>query len=325
MKYSKFLVLLILVFTSCRKTGDLGSIGQNLSPDISSDAKKLTENFEKIPSAYDVNDYINGKLRGNRVSCPIAEDKFSQDKASSKNQLCDYPELGKKWIQNCEKLFTEGEIPKDALTYALKAFRKNSKSFQNKNCYMLGDTRHYSIGGMTRDKFEGALKNGIPNKCQIVINNTKEKLSTYRGRMYYIDICKGSVVKSYFNMGTGKKFQNVSNQKSTVKGVFLTGMKTFDFSSQKSGYKEIRRKAKDNKADALTLVGLQSTNNGSAVDYKYMHVSPYQSSHGCPSISGSNAWMIKELAKNGPSMVVNYADGMQDIDDVKNCGPRKGK
>lgn len=331
--------LLTVTVVSCKDKGLQTSIGEQISTDNRGVVNQASNNLTTVPSTYEVTDHLDNQLSSpSSVDCSpraVAETEpapaFS---GKSNNKLCNYPELGKDWIRNCENLFMNSNIPKDALEYTMKAFKNNFDKFRNKNCYLYKkDPKHYSLKGLTNDKFEEAMKDGIPNKCQIVINNTKEKLSTSRGKMYYIDICKGKVVESYFNMGSGtyeSDFANVKGKNSTVKGVFLTGNGDFDFkpsgAKSKVKYRELRKYMENNygesKAHAVQLIGLQSTNNGSGPDSKYMHVSPYRSSWGCPSIDKDNYWMIKELAKNGPSMVVNYGTGMQDIKEVNKCGNR---
>lgn len=299
----------------------------------------LTDGGKNYPSSYEVTNEISTSLSGPTGECTEAKPPKAVIVVESENELCNYPDLGAKWIKNCDNLYNQG-IPKDALEYTLKAFRQNATKFTNNKCYIFSER---ADGGSHAD-FKKAMAKGIPNKCQIVINNINEKApkgyeAPYRRKMYYIDICKGKVTTTYFNLGTGtfkgkntgKKFKNTNGERSTVKGVFLTGQKVFNFqptgSTSVPKYKAIRKRLKvksgEHKAHALQLFGLQKSNNGSGVDGKHMHVSPYQSSWGCPSVKEDNYWMINELGKNGPSLVVNYGDGMQDIDEVNDCGSRK--
>jgi len=328
--------LLTVTLVSCKDKTIQNSVGEQISSDNRGVVNQASNNLTTIPTTYDVTDHLDSQLSSpGQKDCNPKVAVEEETKASSENELCNYPELGDDWVANCENLFKNSNIPKDALEYTMKAFKNNFDKFRNKNCYLYKPgSSHYSLKGLSKNKFAEAMKDGIPNKCQIVINNTKEKISTYRGKMYYIDICKGKVVESYFNLGTGtysSGYANVSGKNSTVKGVFLTGTGTFDFqpggAKSKVKYREIRSYMKnkygESKAHAVQLIGLQSTNSGSGPDSKYMHISPYRSSWGCPSIDKNNYWMIKELAKNGPSMVVNYGEGMQDIKEVNKCGKRE--
>ncbi|WP_127715002.1 hypothetical protein [Halobacteriovorax sp. HLS] len=334
MSFKALLVITVIFITSCKSNDYISS---NLSGDTE-DIQKFTKDFTTIPSAHEVSEHINETLSAPQSDCipkaivvaPPAPEP------SKKNDLCNYPEMGKSWVSNCNKLYEAG-IPHDALNYTLKAFKNNFDKFRNNKCYIYTDKK----GEGPKKEFTDSMKNGIPNKCQIVINNTKEEAEKFpksqypfRRKMYYIDICKGEVKTSYFNLGSGtfkSNYANISGKHSTVKGVFMTGTNVFNFvpGGKKSipKYNAVRSYMKktygESKAHGLQLFGLQKTNNGSGPDSKYMHVSPYKSSWGCPSIDKDNYWMIENLAKNGPSMVVNYGDGMQDIEDVNDCGPRK--
>lgn len=241
---------------------------------------------------------------------------------TSNKPLCEMKGVSAQWVKNCEALYHAG-IPKDALEYALKVMQLNDDSFQSDKCYKTGPSGHYSMRGVSRGDFERKMSRGLPNKCQMVINDTRDKLGTYRGRMYYIDLCKGSspkIVKSYFNMGTGTFKNNYADRggaHTTVKGAFFTNYKTFSFQKNNSAYQAVKSRVKSlsgsYKAPSVQLFGLSTTNNEAGPNLKYMHVSGYKSSWGCPSISPDNYWMIEKLASNGPSLVLNYGTGMEDI------------
>lgn len=242
--------------------------------------------------------------------------------AVSSKPLCEMKGVSAQWVKNCEALYRAG-IPKDALEYALKVMQLNDDSFQSNKCYKTGPSWHYSMRGVTKGEFERKMSGGLPNKCQMVINDTRDKLGTYRGRMYYIDLCGGSspkIVKSYFNMGTGTFKNNYADRggaHTTVKGAFFTNYKTFSFQKNNSAYQAVKSRVKSlsgsYKAPSVQLFGLSTTNNEAGPNLKYMHVSGYKSSWGCPSISPDNYWMIEKLANNGPSLVLNYGTGMEDI------------
>ncbi|EQC44744.1 hypothetical protein [Bacteriovorax sp. Seq25_V] len=243
------------------------------------------------------------------------------------NPLCENG-LDDSWKANCDKLFDAG-IPKDALEFTLKTFNKNLHKFKSNKCFKWGEPKnHYSFARTNEAEFKNKVKDGIANKCQIVINDTREKQMQYRGTMYYIDLCEGSepkVIKTYFNMGTGtytNNFANVSGKKSTVLGAFLTNYQVFDYQPGNVKYQNLRSfiktKIGKNYAHGVQLFGLQKTNNNASNDMKYLHVSPYRSSWGCPSIDQKNYWMIEELAKNGPSLLVNYGEKSK-MEDINKC------
>lgn len=240
----------------------------------------------------------------------------------SKRPLCKMSGVSAQWVKNCEALYSAG-IPKDALEYALKVMQLNDDSFESDKCYKTGPSGHYSMAGVNKSSFANKMSRGLPNKCQMVINDTRDKQGTYRGRMYYIDLCSGSkpkVVKSYFNMGTGTFKNNYADSggaHTTVKGAFFTNYKTFSFQKNNAAYKAVKSRVKSlsgsYKAPSVQLFGLSTTNNEAGPNLKYMHVSGYKSSWGCPSIAPENYWMIEKLASNGPSLVLNYGSGMEDI------------
>lgn len=266
----------------------------------------------------------------------IAEDEVDPESTVvTEKEECQVEGTTPSWQQNCEKLYDKG-IPEGALNFALDVMKKNSSSFKSNKCYKkngLKQSGHASMMGMNAEKIESSLMaDGFKNKCQMVINDTDNKIKGYpcRATMYYIDLCQGDepvVSKDYFNLGSGtcskgRGFKNQSNQHTTVLGAFFTHTKTFDFTDTTKQQDKYRKVAKDiekmggpREATAVHLFGMQNTNNLASKNGKYMHVSPHKSSWGCPSVNKENYWMIKTLAENGPSLVVNYAEGkMEDID-----------
>jgi hypothetical protein len=254
------------------------------------------------------------------------------------NKSCQIEGTSAKWRSNCAKLF-KSKIPNEALKYALNVLKVNATSFKTNKCFNkkgLKSSKHHSMKGLTANKLKNnLLKNGVKNKCQIVINNTDDrspspKRDNCRGKMYYIDLCSGSspkVTEDYFNLGTGtcrngkNGFKNGSGLRTTVKGAFFTHVKTFDFidaTKQKAIYRKTVRNTKGlKKAVAVQLFGIQNTNNLSSKTGKYMHISPHRSSWGCPSIRPKNYYMIQALAKNGPSLVLNW--GKKGREDLNKC------
>ncbi len=263
------------------------------------------------------------------VPRPVARPESIEEKsrttasaASSSKPLCEMSGVSAQWVKNCEALYQAG-IPKDALEYALKVMQMNDDSFSSNKCYRTGPSGHYSMRGVSKRDFERKMSGGLPNKCQMVINDTRDKLGTYRGRMYYIDLCSGSapkIVKSYFNMGTGtfkNNYSDTGGAHTTVKGAFFTNYKTFSFQKNNSAYRAVKSRVQSlsgsYRAPSVQLFGLSNSNNNAGPNLKYMHVSGYKSSWGCPSIAPENYWMIEKLASNGPSLVLNYGTGMEDI------------
>ncbi len=165
-------------------------------------------------------------------------------------------------------------------------------------------------GVLSKEKIRG----GIANGCQFVINdlNSRYQGMINRSNAYYVDLCakdsKKIVTHFYMNKGTGTSSHGYSDREgahSTVAGAFLTAPHTFDFHPfrMSSGYRQIAREL--GHIPALRIVGLNSSNN--STDFgKPIHVSPYKSSWGCPSVSSQDAWVLQKLAARGPSLLVNY-------------------
>lgn len=243
-------------------------------------------------------------------------------RVSSSREACRMSGVSAQWVRNCEKLYSAG-IPKDALDYALNVMKLNDDSFESNKCYKVANSSHYSMRGVTKRSFENKMAGGLPNKCQMVINDTRQKLGNFRARMYYIDLCSGSspkVTKTYFNMGTGtfrNNYADSSGEHTTVKGAFFTNYKSFSFQKNNAAYQRVKSRVRTlsgtYKAPSVQLFGLQNSNNNAGPNLKYMHVSGYQSSWGCPSIAPENYWMIEKLANNGPSLVLNYGTNMENI------------
>jgi hypothetical protein len=235
--------------------------------------------------------------------------------------------------KNCQMVLENGLVPRNAFLFAMKGLQKNATQFKSRACFdqkagfedVFG---HYSTPGLeSQGDLEAALETGIPNKCSLIINNYDELLRTHDGSyrcqatMYYIDLCGllPEVHKSYSWVGYGtcknkRGFKNQSGQGTSLLGFSVTGTQSFNFQKSDSAYNAIRRSL-GGKVPAVALFGLQNSNNGSAVDYKYLHVGAYTSA-GCPSIDKKNAWMIEKLAEQGPSVVVGYREGqMEDLDE----------
>lgn len=272
---------------------------------------------------------------GDPPTCHLCEQE-DQERSAEEAGNCEIPGTDEDWKRKCRQLFNSN-IPKEALEYALKAMKLNATSFRTNKCFDkqgLMDSNHYSMMGLTGDQLENdLLSDGLSNKCQMIINDTDDRSPSSggdncRGRMYYIDLCQGSdavVTEDYFNMGTGtcrgggNGFRNGSGLRTTVKGVFFTHTRTFNFAKDNQAYRDARRQVEraggPHQATALQLFGLQNTNNLSSSTAKYIHISPYRSSFGCPSIKPENYYMIEALANNGPGMVLNWGrEGMEDLE-----------
>lgn len=285
---------------------------------------------------------INSPSFGNPVAdycvdCTEERDADAAHEEQEEREYCQVEGTDEQWRRNCEQLYAQG-IPHGALDYSLRFLQLNATSFRTNQCYyprqgFRANPAHSAQNNLNRDSFrDNYMSDGISNKCQIVINNTDERIpgNNCQARMYYIDLCQGDspqVHETYFNLGSGtcrrgRGFTNGINLYTTVLGAFVTNDVAFNFhpvgERNQARYSALREEIRSRhggprQATSVGLFGLQNTNNLSMRTGKHMHVSPFNSSGGCPSIAGENWWMINNLAQNGPSLVVNYAsEGMED-------------
>ena len=248
---------------------------------------------------------------------------------------CDIEGLSDEAHKNCVALLNSSQVPTNAMLFALDGLKRNANSFETKNCYNKADGfsdvfGHYSTPGLGSDEeLVSSLNPGIKNKCTMIINNYDERIKTHGGSlrcktaMYYIDLCKDSpkVTKSYSYVGYGtckgsSGFTNERDKGTSLLGFSVTSVEGFNFQKNDTSYKAIRSDL-GGTIPAVALFGLQGTNNRSSSDYKYLHVGAYTSA-GCPSIAPENAWMVQEMAKSGPSVVVGYKEGQMESFDK--CG-----
>lgn len=241
---------------------------------------------------------IAAKAQSSAEVCGLLWEPFYIERLSPKQDTPTY--------QSCLKVYDR--IPnKQAFQYALKYFVHNLGGLADPTC---------SAGARG-----GWQTNGIQNQCVIMLNDVKQKWqnsgSRYTG--YYIDLCKGFVRPVYVNRGKGNGYRDKPNQHTTLIGAFLTNNVVSEFKPLKdsAGYATIKRKW--GTIAKVDLIGLHSTNSVTSSS-KPIHVSPHQSSWGCPSIAPENVWLIKKLAEDGPSLVVNYAGpSLNPLESVRNC------
>lgn len=216
--------------------------------------------------------------------------------------------------------------------YALRMLKHNSTSFKTSRCYKLASNRkHKSMNGLTKRGFNKIMRNGIPNKCQMLINDVDKKLGSKRRKFkcsaasFYIDLCKNPpmVIEDEFSLGggtckRGNGYRNKGRLGTTLIGAFLTHNYLFNFKPPPNKGREdprfpkLRKKLRDLSGSelipAVAAIGLQETNNTAAQYYKYAHVDTVVS-EGCISLPPRNHYMVRSLAQNGPSLVVNYKKG----------------
>lgn len=212
-------------------------------------------------------------------------------------------------FENCVRAY-EAVKNKDAFVYAMSYFTNNIRRLADDTCAKK-DSRNW-------------YKRGIQNQCSFVFADFKDTWpgSTTRATGNFIDLCaKGTVLKKFYvNRGTGNGYRDKGGANTTVPGAFLTNSRITEFTPYNfsGAYKELKRKLGGTLPE-LQVIGLHSTNNDTD-ESKHIHVSPYQTSWGCPSVNGDNVPIMKELAKNGPSLWINYiSPSLNPLESVSNC------
>lgn len=174
----------------------------------------------------------------------------------------------------------------------------------------------------------------------------------YAGRSqgYFINLCAtdpaSALIKFPINRGTATTSPrpgepanaDILKRNTTILGAFMTGTPTRGrddhFNSDDPGTVERYRAYKRDPQNAeafrppndrylrLELYGLHSTNTETAFR-KPMHTTPFYSSGGCPSLphNRQSADIIRNLGRNGPSLIINYGRPEQHpIASINNCG-----
>lgn len=336
MKHLFFLSVMFCFAISCRQTGISAPKGVDIAK-----FKRPIKGRPDIPSPVDDFHGFVDKVT-DPPGCSYCDEKREENDESVINDKsgegdCDIAGTTARWKKNCSQLLSSNKVPKDALVYALSVLKKNATSFESTKCYKYGDPNHKSKGslrGKSKRQFEkGYMSKGIRNKCQMIINDLgqRKRGNQCMTKTFMIDLCKNKVtpIYSFIGYGTCKKkyktygkYTNRSGLGTTTLGAFVSGPK-FGYKSEKkrsqldASYKGVvdylaRKGVK--KIPAASLFGLNTTNSRSAVDFKYIHNSPYTSA-GCNSIPKERYKETLQTINNGPSLVVNYKKGrMEPID-----------
>lgn len=216
-------------------------------------------------------------------------------------------------IRNCERLKKSGSIPNShALDYTLNYLGQNYHGLKDYSC---------ALDGLTKDtacdicKKPTQIRQGIKNGCSFILNDLKRPWGdgTTRTTGYYIDLCQESadplVQKFYVNVGTGtitnKNYADIADAKSTLPGAFLTDDKVMPFFPYNPDKYQTLKKNLGGVLPSIRLVGLNTSNNSSE-DSKPMHVSPFKTSWGCPSVGQQTAPIMRKLVEKGPALIMNY-------------------
>ncbi|MDD0852388.1 hypothetical protein HBN50_04725 [Halobacteriovorax sp. GB3] len=337
------LLPLITLFTSCMANQaqfeqQVAKEASKLDKNVRADVKELTNNYKGLPSSDQILSKIDETLSPPTKTCHVNPDSESQPDLDQYPEQCQIDGQSEQWLDNCRELFTMKDIPKDALKYALNVMKKNSTEFKSNKCYRFGGgtNRHSrSFKGEKHKDWLNKMQNGLPNKCTFIINDLDNLKKTHGGifkcqaNSHYIDLCGKKPIHKIetanLGYGTCKKkngYKNKPGLGTTLVGAFFTGSKVFNYAAtnpakDRKHYGPIRKKNPKGIAHGIALFGLNKSNDRSATDAKHMHVSPYQSSAGCPSIDKDNWPMIDDLAKKGPSLVLNYKKSL--IEDINEC------
>jgi hypothetical protein len=283
---------------------------------------EYTDGGKTLPSSSKLIEVMSDNLSGQLKCSEMIDDK---------DGVCDIDGVDDTWKLNCLEVLDDGKVPEEAFLFALDTLKRNSKSLNTSKCvsshFNKDLFKHYSLPNLkNKGSFDEMTSKGIRNKCSMIINNHDELIETDNGKkkckatMYYINLCddKPKVIKDYSYVGYGtcenkSGYKNESGKGTTLLGSFITNSKDFAFAKKNESYNRIRKRLKG-RVPSLSLFGLQGSNNRSAVDYKYFHVGAGTSA-GCPSIDEKNAWMIKEMAEKGPSLLLSFKKGaMEPLD-----------
>jgi hypothetical protein len=216
-------------------------------------------------------------------------------------------------ISNCEDMVLQQKVKNvDALRYTLQYFASNYQKLQDSSC---AQSRASTDDECVICQRPDQIEKGIQNGCSMVVNDIEADFPSdpKRSTAYFLDLCarnSGENVQKFFmNRGKGHAgktmYDDVGGRRSTLMGAFLTDsiVKSFSPYSHPERYRNL---CGIRNPQQVRLLGLNSTNDDSDCS-KPLHVSPYGSSWGCPSISCESVKFLRKLAENGPSLVMNYA------------------
>lgn len=213
-------------------------------------------------------------------------------------------------ITNCERIVNNGSVPNQAaFSYAIRYLAENQNALKDPSCAFetaSDDTECAVCQSSER------IRRGIQNGCTFLLNDLERPWGdgTTRTTGYFIDLCatdpSQTVSRLKINTGTGARYNDRGGARSTLAGAFLMddGVRNFTPYNPRP-YGEMRRSL-GGRLPVVRLLGLNSSNNTTDYD-KPMHVSPFRTSWGCPSVGAEAVPFMRRLAENGPSLLMNYA------------------
>lgn len=249
---------------------------------------------------------------------PVSFDgTFDCEKFKSKNIGCDPNTV----VTHCKDL--SKKIPRaEALAYTLQYFFENHGQLRDARCALASDTVAAEVFS------EEEVKGGITAPRFMLRDMATAKASQVDS--YLVDLCSGDFKEFKSNIGTGtsrdsKGFVDVDDKHTTLTGAFLTDDKTSRLvPANPKDYKRIMKNFGDK--TRVYLVGLNSSNNSTVLS-KPMHISPYTSSWGCPSVVAQDADVLTRLVKDGQrSLVITYdKESMQKLGEGAVCTNGEGR
>lgn len=215
-------------------------------------------------------------------------------------------------VANCERIVESGLVPnQQAFAYTIRYLAENTGRLQDSSCALQSST---DDDNCSLCQNANRVQQGIQNRCSFVLNDLQRPFRAGSTQMtgYFVDLCATDprkVVQSFYvNTGTGRPmFNDTPGKKSSLAGAFLTDTAVVPFSPfNATPYQGLRRQL-GGTLPSLRLLGLNSSNNSTDFS-KPMHVSPFRTSWGCPSIGPEAVPFMRRLAEDGPSLVMNYGN-----------------
>lgn len=224
---------------------------------------------------------------------------------------------------NCRALFRNRLVPNaPALNYTLQYWLENRDELKDPSCALEGMSR---ATGCASCREESWTRAGFQNQCSFVINDLQRpwrerRPAARRTTAYYVDLCSSDpnkIVRTfYMNGGIGTPFDSSRDRgtqesefnKSTLAGAFKLEGRVFHQRDayNLAAYQGILRRS-GGTIPAVYMAGLNSSNNQSEAD-KPIHVSPFRSSWGCPSVSEETGnWLFNEMTSRGSTLYMAYA------------------
>ncbi len=299
-------------------------------------------------------------LEAIHMKCRGDCERFNSPVKENSQKLLDASRAAAKFSPLCDFSSDRGSVSRNTIKSAncqrVLEFLKESPERQKAFLYSLELFRNLKDGKFDMSCAKRAQANTpkLKNECQfLAVDPNKphyETSKTYQSEGLFIDLCAGTGASpdgkqiQIIRINRAQKsratkpsaYSDVKNAYMTSVGAYLTGNdlnQFFPYGKTRSTYRRVLGwKPGDNRcrgdkiwqpnqcpAIRLHMYGLHSSNNTTA-ESKPMHTSAFPSSGGCDSVEKKDEWLIRKLAKNGPSLVVNYGpESMLPPKNTKEC------